>query len=445
MRRRSLTFRLAATSITWVVGSLVAAGVLLVLLFRDHIERRFDQQLYDHLEELVAASEISPDGGFALTWRPSDPRFERPHSGWYWQVARAGRMAAASASLWHDRLDVFDPRSGSGPQIEHLVGPEKRRLRAIVEDITLPRASGHFTFVVAGPASDIQRDVDRFASQLAATLSLLGLGLLGTVLLQVRFGLRPLKTLRRALAEIRSGRAHHLPDTFPDEVQPVVSELNALLDHNAAVLERARTQAGNLAHALKNPLAVARNEARNVAGERGRALRERLSVVSTCIDRYLFRARAAGTADILRARTPVKSTIEDLRFSMERLHEGRRLDIRVSGTDGLFFRGDRHDLEEMVGNLLDNACKWAQCEVLVTARRADGRLLFAIEDDGPGIPEDRRGEVLERGRRLDETVPGAGLGLDIVQDLAELYRGRLSLAASSLGGIRAELDLPAAD
>jgi signal transduction histidine kinase len=147
----------------------------------------------------------------------------------------------------------------------------------------------------------------------------------------------------------------------------------------------------------------------------------------------------------LGARTPVKNTVEDLRFSMERLHRNRSLDIRVSGTDGLFFQGDHHDLEEMVGNLLDNACKWGQSKVLVTARRADKRLLIAIEDDGPGIPDERREDVLQRGRRLDEAVPGAGLGLDIVQDVAELYRGRLSLATSSLGGIRAELDLPAAD
>ncbi len=445
MRLRSLTFRLAATSIAWVVASLFAAGVLLVLLFRDHIERRFDQQLYDHLEELVAASEVSLDGGFALTWIPSDPRFERPHSGWYWQIARAGQVVAASASLWHGRLDVDGPKPGSGPKIALLADPEQRRLRAMVEAITLPRASEHFAFVVAGPASDIQRDVDRFAGQLAATLGLLGLVLLGAVLLQVRFGLRPLKTLRQALTDIRAGRAHHLPESFPDEVQPVVSELNALLDHNAAVLERARTQAGNLAHALKNPLTVARNEAREVAGDHGRTLRDQLALVSASIDRHLSRARAAGTADVLGARTAVAPAIEDLRFSMERIHRGRQLEIRVAGTDGLFFHGDRHDLEEMVGNLLDNACKWARSEVLVTTSSADGRLLIAIEDDGPGIPDERRDEVLQRGRRLDEAVPGAGLGLDIVQDVAELYRGRLRLAASSLGGTRAELELPAAD
>ncbi len=263
--------------------------------------------------------------------------------------------------------------------------------------------------------------------------------------LQVRFGLRPLKALRQALADIRAGRAHHLPESFPDEVQPVVSELNALLDHNAAVLERARTQAGNLAHALKNPLTVARNEAREVAGDHGRTLREQLGVVSASIDRHLSRARAAGTADVLGARTAVAPAIEDLRFSMERLHRGRQLAIRVAGTEGLFFHGDHHDLEEMVGNLLDNACKWARSEVLVTTSSAGGRLLIAIEDDGPGIPDERRDEVLQRGRRLDEAVPGAGLGLDIVQDVAELYRGRLRLAASSLGGARAELELPAAD
>jgi signal transduction histidine kinase len=445
MLRKTLTFRLVAASTIWVSVSLVAAGLLLTFLFRDHIERRFDQELYDHLEELVAASEISPADSFELTWTPSDPRFNRPQSGWYWQIARGGSDAAKSESLWQTRMGVPKPEADRPPQVQLLEGPGKERLRVLVQDITLPETDDHFTFAVAGPAEDVQADVDRFVMQLAMTLAVLGVGLLAAVLFQVRFGLRPLRAMRTALADIRSGRAERLPETYPEEVEPVVEELNALLEHNKIILQRARTQSGNLAHALKNPLTVIRNEAAKVEGTRGRLLREQLSAVTDSIDRYLSRARAAGTAGVLGARTPIKETIEDLRFSMELLHKERDLAIRVSGADGLFFRGDTHDLEEMVGNLMDNACKWARRRVLVSAQRHGDHLTVAIEDDGPGIPEERRTEVLHRGRRLDETLPGSGLGLDIARDLAELYRGSLILGTSSLGGVRAELTLPAAE
>jgi signal transduction histidine kinase len=443
MLHSSLTFRLVATSTAWVAGSLVAAGLLLIFLFRDHIERRFDHQLLDYMEELVAASEIAAGGRLTLTWTPSDPRFNRPHSGWYWQIVLAGEVVVRSESLWHSRLEVTKPRIGGGAQVQTLTGPGSEVLRGLATDITLPRARGHFTFLVTGPLSDIDRDVDAFVVQLAMTLGALGIGLLGTVLLQIRFGLQPLRAMQSALAEIRAGRSGRLPETFPAEVQPVVSELNALLDHDAAKLERARTQAGNLAHALKNPLTVIRNEAREVQGERGSILRDQAAVVSNHIERYLVRARAGG--GVLGVRTEVEGTIEDLRFSMNLLHRDRDLDIRVSGAGGLFFRGDAHDLEEMLGNLMDNACKWARTQVTVNARRADSHLLIAVEDDGPGIPEERHAEVLHRGRRLDETVAGSGLGLDIVQEIADLYHGSLKLGGSPLGGLHAQLYLPAAE
>jgi signal transduction histidine kinase len=257
--------------------------------------------------------------------------------------------------------------------------------------------------------------------------------------------LQPLRALRQALARIRKGRGERLPEGFPEEVQPVVQELNALLDRDAAMIDRARTQAGNLAHALKNPLTVIRNEAREVEGERGALLGNQIAAISEHVDRYLVRARAAGSGDVLGARAAVADVVEDLRFSMDLLHRERGLDIVVSSLDGLVFRGDARDLEEMVGNLMDNACKWAKTQISLDASRVDGRLVISVEDDGPGIPGDRRAEVLHRGRRLDESVAGSGLGLDIVQEIALLYRGSLTLDGSELGGLRARLDLPAAD
>lgn len=444
MTNRTLTFRLVATSVVWVVGSLVAAGLVLTLLFRDYVGERFERHLRDHMEEIVAAAEIAPGGALTLTWKPSDPRFNEPHSGWYWQISRGAVVLARSDSVWRGRLSIATGAPGRRLRVTRLVGPGGRVLRAVMQNITLPEADKPFTVVVAGPVHEIQRDVDQFVGQLAATLGVLGLGLILAVLFQVRFGLRPLQVMRRALADIRAGRARRLPDGLPSEIRPVVTELNALIDHNEAMLERARTQAGNLAHALKNPLTVIGNEARHVAGARGRVLREQAAIVNARVDRYLSRARAAGAAGILGARAPLAETVEDLRFSMAHLYKDRALAIDVTGVDDLFFRGDAHDLAEMIGNLMDNACKWARGRVAVMARREDARLIVVIDDDGAGIPEEKRAEVLARGRRLDEAVPGSGLGLDIVQDIAGLYRGSLGLGESDLGGLRATLVLPAA-
>jgi signal transduction histidine kinase len=445
MIRRTLTLRLLAGSIAWVAATLLATGVLMAVLFRDYIERRFDAALMDHLEELVAAAELDRQGALALTWVPVDPRFNRPQSGWYWQVRAAGAVMAQSESIWGHRLDLPDAPAAAGPQTQQFVGPRRQPLRAILQDITLPEADRHFTFAVVGPVADIDRDVADFAWQLALTLTALGVGLLGAVLFQIRFGLGPLRAMQRALADVRFGRSTRLPETFPAEIQPVVSELNALLDHSESLLDRARTQAGNLAHALKNPLTVIANEARAVEGERGALLREQALGMKSCIDRYLTRARAAGSDGVLGARAAVAGVVEDLRFSLDRLYQDRGLDIRVSGLDDLRFRGDAQDLEEMLGNLLDNACKWARRQVHVHGRATDGRLRIAVEDDGPGIPEARQAEVLRRGGRLDEATSGSGLGLDIVRDVAALYHGSLALGRSSLGGVRAELDLPAAE
>jgi signal transduction histidine kinase len=445
MIRRTLTFRLIAGSFAWLAATLFATGALMAVLFRDYIERRFDAALMDHLEELVAAAEIDREGALTLTWVPVDPRFNRPQSGWYWQIREAGAVMAQSDSIWGHGLELPDPRAGAGPQTQEFVGPRRQPLRAILEDITLPEADRHFTFVVVGPIADIDRDVAEFASQLALTLTALGIGLLGAVLFQIRFGLGPLRAMQRALADVRSGRSRRLPETFPAEIQPVVSELNALLDHSETLLDRARTQVGNLAHALKNPLTVIANEAREVDGERGALLREEALDMKSCIDRYLTRARAAGSEGVLGARVVVKGVVEDLRFSLDRLYRDRALDIRVGDLEGLLFHGDAQDLEEMLGNLLDNACKWARRQVLVHGCGTDGRLRISVEDDGPGIPQSRETEVLRRGARLDEATPGSGLGLDIVREVAALYHGSLTLGRSSLGGARAELDLPADD
>lgn len=441
MAASTLTLRLVAASAVWVVASLCVAGLLLVLLFRDHIERRFDGSLMDHLEELIAASELGADGRLSLTWQPSDPRFNRPQSGWYWQIEQGEVAVLRSASLWPARLQAGPPDGDRHQQ--SLRGPAGEALRALVMPITLPEAEDAFVYTITGPVADIAADVGEFAVKLAVTLAVLALGLIGAVVAQVRFGLAPLQRLRRAVTEVRAGAAVRLPESFPGEVQPVVSELNALLDSHAALLERARSQAGNLAHALKNPLTVIRNQAQALPEPHGTVVREAAEAMGRQIEWHLARARAAGAYGVLGARTSVVDVARDLRFSLERLHRDRALRIELVDVDGLVFQGDPQDLEEMLGNLMDNACKWARGRVRVAGSRRGDRLWLAVEDDGPGIAGDKIEAALARGRRLDEATTGTGLGLGIVRDLAELYRGSLDLGRSDLGGLRATLELPA--
>ncbi|MCC2663025.1 MAG: putative Two-component histidine kinase [Geminicoccaceae bacterium] len=421
MRRRTLTLRLIAASAIWIVVTLCAAGLLLLLLFQDHIERRFDAALADHLQELAAASEVGQDGTLQLSWQPFDPRFNRPQSGWYWQIEQGDAIVERSQSLWPERLRV-GPASADD-RIQELTGPGGKRLRAVVTPITLPGAPGGFVYTIAGPAVDVHQDVREFGAKLAVTLTVLALGLVGAVVAQVHYGLLPLKRMRRALAQVRSGAARRLTESFPGEVRPLVHELNALLDHNAALLERARTQTGNLAHALKNPLTVIRSEAGAIAAPHGPVLRQQVDLMGRQIEWHLVRARAAGAHGVLGARAAVADVARDLQF---------------------LFQGDAQDLEEMLGNLMDNACKWASSRVRLSGTRSGAQLRLAVDDDGPGIAEHDRERVLQRGRRLDETTAGAGLGLAIVRDLAELYRGSLELTRSSLGGLCATLELPAA-
>ncbi|MEA1889827.1 MAG: HAMP domain-containing sensor histidine kinase [Pseudomonadota bacterium] len=441
--RNSLTLRLITTSFVWVASALAVAALLLILLFRGYIEKRFEDSLQGNLEELVAASNVTAEGTFQMSWRPTDPRFNRPHSGWYWEIRQSDVIASRSDSLWRDYLPVTEPAEGVIPDLQELTGPEDEPLLALVQKITYPQSKRPLLFMVAGPVSDIEQDVRAFSIQVAITLFVLGLGLLLAVWFQVRFGLRPLQTLKRALADIRQGKTERLPQNFPEEVQPMVSELNALLDHNASLLQRARTHAGNLAHALKNPLTVIRNESRDMEEKKNRIIRQQTDTMAASMDRYLSQARIAGTAGVIGARADVGIIIKDLVFSMEQLYRERQIEIRQTLPADCWFQGEAEDLEEMLGNLIDNACKWAGSRVDITAECTGDRLTIDIEDDGVGIPESLHHEALQRGHRLDEAISGSGLGLDIVRDIAELYRGSLQLQQASLGGVCALLDLPA--
>ncbi len=439
----SLGLRLIATAFAWVVATLVVAGLLLSFLFRQHIEDRFDTQLRDHLDHLVSAIVFDPQGQLTLTWRPPDPCFKEPGSGRYWEIRGPSGPLMRSESLVGDRLGVAAPLSGEARLDTKVSGPGGEILRAIARRVEVPTKGVPLIVAVAASTEDIEGDVQVFGAKVSVTLAVFGLGLLLAVWFQVVVGLRPLHAMREALGDIRRGEAERLAGSYPREIEPLANELNALLVHNAELLERARTQAANLAHALKNPLTVIRNETRQIDGESAGVIREQAMIMARSIDRYLPQARAAGAARSLGARADVHAILEDLRFSLERLYQERNLHIQLRGLRDCRYRGEAEDLEEMLGNLLDNACKWARKRIEVHGECDGQGLSILVDDDGQGIPEQRLAEVLQRGQRLDETKPGSGLGLDIVQDIAGLYRGSLSLERSPSGGVRARLHLPA--
>jgi len=328
--------------------------------------------------------------------------------------------------------------------VQTVFGPGRQKLRAHVVNVSYPHEPGSLTFVATAPEMQIKDDVHEFYAHIMTSFLVLGVGLSVAVVMQVTVALKPLKAIRSAISDIRAGKTERLPRAFPSDVQPLADELNFLLDHNETLLKRARNQLGDLAHAVKNPLTVIRNEARTLSGKPGQLILDQSHVMASSIDHCLSRARIYGKQDAIGYRTSVRSVIDDLSFAAGHIHKNRGIRIDLQSLEDKWFRGEAQDLEEMAGNLIDNAFKWAKSKVVVTCRGDHDRLALIIEDDGPGIAEEELPTITRRGRKLDESAPGHGHGLGIAEDIAKLYGGGLKLSRSELGGLKAKLDLPAA-
>ena len=444
--RRSLRVRLLLAATCSVVAALVLAGVGLTLVFEQHVERRLESELVNHLNQLTAALEVEPGGAPEVAGALSDPRFLRPYGGLYWQIDDAAGDRLRSRSLWDFALQLPpDPPAAGELRQARLAGPAHSELLAVERGLQIGGRTLRLTIAI--DRREIAENVRAFGWDTALSLGILALVLLVAAAAQVMVGLRPLKGLRAELARVHAGAAQRLEARFPSEVQPLVDDLNTLLEQQMAAVERARTQAGNLAHGLKTPLTVLAAEQRQLA-ERGEAaaaevLGQQIDAMGRQIDYQLARARAASSGRRPGLVTPVRPLIERLARVIQRVGTGRAVELSVEVAPGHSFAGEAQDLEEMVGNLLDNACKWARQRVRVDSRSGAGRLVLLIEDDGPGLPPERREEVFERGRRLDRSVPGSGLGLAIVRDLAEIYGGEVALEDAAGGGLRVRLELPA--
>ena len=309
-------------------------------------------------------------------------------------------------------------------------------------------ADGKFRVTVAGDATEIFDETRTFDYYLGGTFAALTIGLLLTTIFQVRFGLAPLKRISDAIADIRSGRAERLEGEFPVEIAPLARETNALIDANREILERARTQVGNLAHALKTPLSVMQNEAEAAQGPLSQTVRHQTAIMRDQVQYYLDRARAAALSGALGGVTEIAPSLDALIRTFQKIAHGRAVRGGHDVAPDARFRGERQDLEEMAGNLVDNACKWARSRVTITVVPQAGpggaeRLRIVVDDDGPGLSPTERERAARRGQRLDESKPGSGLGLSIVTELAALYGGSLTLGSAPIGGLRAELILPA--
>ncbi|MDQ0394543.1 ATP-binding protein [Labrys monachus] len=452
MTTRSLAFRLFVAAAAWVVIVLLVAGIILVSFYQHATERAFDERLHVYLKTLVADIAGADMGDRTAPGALGEPRFELPLSGWYWQITRLDKPESnGSKSLFEATLpslaDLGVPAEPGGVREAYIKGPEDLRLRAVERLIDLGE-DGRFRVIVSGPADEIDAEIADFQYALLLTFSLLGVGLVASILLQVRFGLRPLTRMSAVLAQMRAGQAAKLPPDLPDEIVPLARELDALVDANREVVERARTHVGNLAHALKTPLSVIANEAASAPpGPLSEQVRRQVTVMRTQIDHHLQRARIAAAVSVVGTVTEIAPIVDGLVRAMEKIYAVKRLKIASHVDPSLRFRGEKQDIEEMVGNLVDNACKWAIGSVDVHAelfqRTGAAFVRLTIDDDGPGLSAEKRVEAGQRGTRLDETKPGTGLGLAIVQDLVSLYGGHLILDEAPLGGLRAVLELPA--
>lgn len=451
--RYSLGARLFLSAALCCALVLVLAGFGLTTFYRRSAERGFDERLSVYIKELVADLAAPPEAERQAIGDLGEPRFDLPLSGWYWQIVRIDGerpVIRTSRSLVGGQLprllDQALAPNARGLRESYVSGPDDRGLRILEREIDVGE-DGRFTVGVAAPADEIDADIRDFRFALTMTFLLLGLALVASTIIQVRYGLRPLVRLGGAVGAVRKGDAARIAGEYPSDLAPLAGELNQLIDANREILERARTQVGNLAHALKTPLSIVLNEAGSSDEPLPQTVRTQAAIMRDQVQYYLDRARAAALSGALGGVTEVAPALDALIRTFTRIAQHRGVTGAHDLPPGLRFRGEKQDFEEMVGNLLDNAFKWARARVVVSLAPpapgvGTGRMQLLIDDDGPGLAPEAVEEVLKRGRRLDETTPGSGLGLSIVVDLARLYGGELALEAAPQGGLRARLTLP---
>jgi signal transduction histidine kinase len=449
---RSLAVRIIALSTVWAIVTLVATSTIISTLYRQASERGFNSLLSAHLFNLISSVEVTGTGALTGSVDLGDLRFSQPESGWYWAVEPVSGGLTGQLRSFSMTRAIASPSAVVAPfnaefqrsyEAKGLAGEE---LQVIESEFELDTQNRVARFRVMGNRTELEDEVGAFQRRLFTYLSIFGVGMVAINAIAIMLGLRPLARVSEALSKVREGTAKRLDGAFPAEIEPLANETNALIENNKRIVERSRTQVGNLAHSLKTPLAVLLNEARAIGGDKGRLIEAQSSAMQKQLEHYLHRARIAAQRDSIVYRTPVSPSLRRMVRVMEKLNPGTRVSLDLLSGE-ILFAGEREDFEEIVGNLLENAMKWARSAVLVSARLIDARdsrggiFELAIEDDGPGIPGEKAREAMKRGKRLDETKPGTGLGLAIVSELVHEYDGKLGLERSTLGGLKASVQL----
>jgi signal transduction histidine kinase len=458
MRIRSLTARVLLLATLWSALGLVTIAVAISALYRQGVERGFNNLLRAQLYNVVNSVSIGDGDSLAGSPALGDLRFSQPATGWYWLVEPLGNYATAplaSASLGVANLAVPDvevtPFDQNYERFYEMVDEVGNQIRVAETEVVLDDQGRAARFRVSGNLQVIEDEITFFTSRLYGALALVGIGGLIVNGLAILYGLKPLDRARRALERIRRGEAERIEGDFPSEILPLANEINALIDSNRRIVERARMQVGNLAHSLKTPIAVMLNEARTLDKSQEEVIASQAEAMQAQVASYLNRARIAAQRDSVLARTEAQPVLERLARVMRKLNADIAFDLLVE--PDLTFAMEQQDVEEVVGNLLENAARFARTKVVtrvvMTTREDDltdgrrGWIEVVVEDDGPGLAPEQIGEALKRGRRLDESKPGTGLGLSIVKEISGEYQGTFGLSRAGIGGLRAQLILPA--
>jgi signal transduction histidine kinase len=457
----SLAFRLFAASALWLMLVIPITDWMLYSLYRQDVDATFNQRLADANLALIDSANDRARANNGLVTGPislDDPLFSTPSSGWYWELLPTEGTAGerlTSPSLLDGTLAM--PATATQPsgfpyRLANGLGPDKGAIRMLERDYRIGSGNAvrHYRVLVTGNLAEIEWNVARFHTRLYSAFAVLAIGLLIAMGLGIRFGLKPLGAIQKGLTDIRTGQAKRLEGDFPTEIVPLQTELNALIQSNEDIIERARTHVGNLAHALKTPLSVITNEANDEASPLARKVSEQARIMRDQVQHHLDRARMVARVGGIGSVNEVKPIADALVRTLNRIYGSRGLTVSANCPGGVNFSGEKQDLEEMLGNLMDNACKWADNDIVLNVVLLPGKdkrdqrwMELIIDDDGPGLTEEQRIAARQRGKRLDETKPGSGLGMAIVGDLVDLYKGKLDLDRAPQGGLRAKLTLPA--
>ncbi len=438
----------------WASAALLVTGIILSTMVRNNERRSFQQLLHAYMQNLMSVIEIDEQGNVVGSPDFGDPRFVELSSGWFWTIAKseeANTPIAHSASFSGDLAElpaeVTTPFDADFRRVSIVADPSGELLMQLETQLTLDEDETLYQFRVTGNTRDVDMSVAQFNRTLIQYFLLYCAGTILVMFFLIRLGLRPVLEATNALHDVRQGEKQQLDGTYPVEIQPMVGEINALITTNRSIVERARTQVGNLAHALKTPLAVIVNEVRTPNVDQSELIAEQADLMKSQVQTYLDRARIAAQRDVIVSRTPVFPILSKLLRVMQRLVPDTDFEI-LECDENIIFRGEEQDLEEIFGNLLENASRFAKTSVLVSVQDQAveaggvGQFRIEIEDDGTGLSPDQKDSALKRGTRLDESQPGSGLGLSIVADIATEYGGSFKLEDSESGGLKAVIVLP---